>query len=319
MSEIDLSIVIVNYNTFEVTCNCIKSILTNTNSVVFEILLVDNNSTDVDPSEFLKLFPEIRLIANNDNVGFSIANNQGMEASGGKFILLINSDTYLINNAIDKAYEFALNHSDIKIFGANILNVDLTPQKSFFYSTSTSWLSSFKYGFIYANPLLSKFFKPKENIEKVGGLYGAYVFLSREVYDQTKGFDPDFFMYCEDTEWFRNRLSENYKIKICSEAKIVHIGGQSDKVNHFVNGQNVLSYFLYWYKLGKLKFFIYTTGAYLNTFITFFLLPLMSNMERKRHLSIILIRLKLFGKIVFNITKYKNEFGSRPTPLRFQK
>ena len=87
-----LSIIIVNYNTFDLTCNCIRSIQ-DTTSIGHEIILIDNNSKDRSSEEFLKLFPGIRLFTLSENVGFGRANNYGMERAIGKYILLLNSDT----------------------------------------------------------------------------------------------------------------------------------------------------------------------------------------------------------------------------------
>ncbi|MBK7139143.1 MAG: glycosyltransferase family 2 protein [Bacteroidetes bacterium] len=96
----DVSIVIVNYNTFEDTCNCIQSIYEQTKDIEFEIIVVDNQSSKFNPQEFKNLFPTINLIISAENGGFAKGNNQGIEIAKGKYVLLLNPDTILKNNAI---------------------------------------------------------------------------------------------------------------------------------------------------------------------------------------------------------------------------
>ncbi len=313
--NLDVSIIIINFNTFQLTCNCIQSIIKNTKKIKYEIILVDNNSNECDPKSFLIRFPDIRLIENNQNVGFGIANNLGMEIAKSDFFVLINSDTYLLNEAIDIAFDFAQNNPQYSIFGADILNEDLTPQKSYFEYSKVNVISAFRHGFIFSNPILRKIIKLNNTSDEIGGLYGAYIFLKRNVFDLTGGFDPDFFMYCEDTEWFRNRIKDKFKIAISKESKIVHLVGRSTKCN-LVNKQNVLSYFLYWYKLGKLQFTIYTLGAYLNSIFSLLVIPLMSKKERKRHLNLIFIHWTIINQVLFDIPMYKNKFNGRPLFLK---
>src|ERR1700722_7652798 len=95
-----VSIIIINYNTFELTKNCIESVRFKT-TIPYEIILVDNNSTERPADEFKNLFPDIKLVKSKVNCGFSKGNNLGIEVAQGDYILLLNSDTILLNNAID--------------------------------------------------------------------------------------------------------------------------------------------------------------------------------------------------------------------------
>ena len=94
-----LSIIIINYNTFTLTCNCIRSIHEKLTGLSYEIVLVDNASVERDPNEFKALFPDIVLVASKENTGFTGGNNLGLKHASGEYILLLNSDTELINNA----------------------------------------------------------------------------------------------------------------------------------------------------------------------------------------------------------------------------
>src|SRR5690349_21603761 len=100
----DVSIVIINYNTFELTCKCIASIIEKTRQVSYEIILVDNASVECKADLFLEKYPQIVLIKNSHNQGFAGGNNTGILAARGQVILLLNSDTELVNNAVDLAF-----------------------------------------------------------------------------------------------------------------------------------------------------------------------------------------------------------------------
>lgn len=316
LGKIDVSIIIVNFNTFEVTRSCINSIISSTTETRYEIILVDNNSIDRSPDNFLKFFPELILIKNKTNVGFGIANNQGMAIARGTYILLLNSDCYLLNNAIDLAFHYAVSRPETEIFGAMLMNEDGSEQKSFYRTSRINLVSSFM-SVLLGNPLAVRIMGARKNpkLAQIGGLYGAYIWLHRSVYEETKGFDPDFFMYCEDTEWFRNRIAPLFRVDICREAKVCHLGGKSGTYS-IVNPQNILSFYLYWYKLGKTHFWIYSLGSFTNLIFIAAMLPFMSKRERSRNATYLKITFRLMPTILLEIPKYGNKYGSRPYPLK---
>src|SRR6187551_458695 len=96
----DVSIIIINYNTFDLTSNCIRSVVEQTKNVSYEIILVDNASVEKDAVEFSNIFPQIVLVKSSTNLGFAKGCNLGIEHSKGDYILLLNSDTVLVNNAV---------------------------------------------------------------------------------------------------------------------------------------------------------------------------------------------------------------------------
>lgn len=320
----DVSIIIVNYNTFTLTKACIQSIYDKTHLTQFEIILVDNASIECDPHDFLKLFPEIILIKNSTNLGFGRANNAGMSIAKGKYLLLLNSDTYLVNDALDIAFRFAeIECQRHYVYGANILNQDLSKQSDHYPFVPISYKETLRHAIIMDNIFLRKIYdlllyKPEQSnsVEKIGGLYGAYIFLHRKVFEETGGFDPDFFMYCEETEWFRNRINKAYSISICKEAMIVHIGGGSTGTS-IVKKNNVLSGYLYWYKLGYSHFFIHTLFSYFNILPNLVALLLLRPLERKRHLTLMKYRISCLKKVILDIPRFSNKFASRINPLSF--
>src|SRR5215204_1372499 len=115
-----LSIIIINYNTFQLTCNCIRSIKETTNATSYEIVLIDNNSKECDADKFLEVFPDIKLIPLKENVGFGRANNRGAEAAKGKYVLLLNSDTIVNQNTIDETVDYLEKHPEMDILGCKV-------------------------------------------------------------------------------------------------------------------------------------------------------------------------------------------------------
>ncbi len=123
-----ISIIILNYNTFDLTCQCLRSIYEHTKQVDFEIILVDNASTECNPDKFKELFPNITLVKNNENRGFSRGCNDGIKHAKGDYILLLNSDTLLLNDAISLTYYFLKNHPDVGIATCRLENLDGSAQ-----------------------------------------------------------------------------------------------------------------------------------------------------------------------------------------------
>ena len=121
---IDVSIIIVNWNTKDLLVDCINIIKDQIKTIKFEIIVVDNNSTDGSQSEIRKKFKDVLLITNDENLGFSKANNIGLKYTNGKYICLLNSDTAVLDNALDKMYAFMEQNKNTGILGPAILNDD---------------------------------------------------------------------------------------------------------------------------------------------------------------------------------------------------
>jgi hypothetical protein len=288
----DVSIIVVNYNSLDYTKTCIKSIIQNTSGIEYEIILIDNASEEFPAEELLNELGNIIIIRNERNDGFGKANNQGMEIATGEYYLLLNNDTILLNDSISIAYNYAIARKrKYQVFGATLYNADGSEQNSYYLKKGVGPLSALLAGLVSENILLNRVINiSKESKTEIGGLYGAYIFLHRKVFQQLGGFDEDFFMYCEDIEWFRNRINKQYKIDICKQAKIKHFGGMSGEKT-LVVPNNVLSYYLYWYKLGYYSYFLYTISSILTCLFNLFLTPFLSSQERARHFRLIQIRI----------------------------
>ena len=230
--EVMLSIIILNYDTRQLVLDCLASIYKYPPTCRFEIILVDNGSKRDDPGEFEGLYPELKVIVLEQNVGFGEGNNVGMRSAAGRYFLLLNSDTYYLDDSLDKAMAYALEHPDKDIFGCTVLYPDMTYQKSTFAAHPGNSLVSSLLNVWNTNVVVRKLGMSNAHggSERIGGLVGCYVLLKREVFEVTGGFDPDFLIYCEETEWFRNRIARaGFEIDICPEAQVVHIEGGSDR------------------------------------------------------------------------------------------
>lgn len=226
----DISIIIVNYNTLELTKNTIQSILDKTKEINYEIILIDNDSNDgskefFSTSNYKKV---IKFIKSNQNLGFGKANNLGINIAKGKYIFLLNSDTLLINNAIKILHEFMEENLNVGICGANLYDENKLPTHSYgkiptiFMDINDSIIKIY-------NKILKKrldfnyTLKPLE----VGYITGADMFIRKSILEKVGSFDPDFFMYFEEAELTFRIKKQGYKVFAVPEAKIIHLEGKS--------------------------------------------------------------------------------------------
>lgn len=219
---VDVSIIIINYNTFEYTLQCVKSVLEKTLDVSFEIIIVDNASKYFDEDAFNFVSSGLQIIRNETNVGFAKANNIGIKASSGKVILLLNNDTLLINDAISLSYKKLLSRDETGVIGCKLLNADFSWQRSFFSFPTIS-------------DLLKRLFREKpipvdfEQVQTVDWVSGAFFMFKRRDLARLKdfGLNEDYFMYCEDIKWCRDFRRLNLDTLYFPEGEVVHYQGKS--------------------------------------------------------------------------------------------
>lgn len=245
----DVSIIIVTYNTRVLTSNCIDSIIKNTTGVSYEIILVDNASVDGSKQLFEK-DNRITYIYNTENVGFGRANNIGYKVAKGKYIFLLNSDTILQNNSV-KIFSDAMDHmpSNVACIGSQLLNGDGLPTKSFgpFFSFNVIIPK-------HVNQIID--YKIPDDGVPVDVIIGADMFIKKEVADIYGLFDPVFFMYQEENDMQRRYAAHGYISKIIEGPKIVHLEGKSNK--HTINVRMIGGAYTYmkkWYPLWKYYLF----------------------------------------------------------------
>ena len=205
-----------------------------------EIIVVDNNSSDdsVEMLENLKLKLEnsmkiqnlkLKIIVNNDNLGFAKANNQGIKIARGEYILLLNSDTIVKDRALEKMVSFLDKRKEFAILGPKLLNADGTPQPSLgkFPTLPVTAAMLFLEHFLPAS-LLRVRWSPK-NEREGDWVMGAALLLRREVYEKIGGLDENIFMYMEEVEWCFRAKKAGFRVYFYPQAEIIHLGRGSSK------------------------------------------------------------------------------------------
>lgn len=226
-----LSIIIINYNTFRLTCNCIRSIKEKLVGLTYEIILVDNNSVECDPNLFLQKFPDITLITSTENTGFTGGNNIGIAKATGEYILLLNSDTELINNAPKICYDYMQRHPGVGMSAAQLVYPDGRIQYNCRRFRTITWelLEIFPlYLFLSKSKkeqlMLHHYFDHK-SIAKCDWVWGTYMFFPKKIISRLKRnkLADDFFMYIEDVLWCWDFKNLGYEIHFLPEAKVMHV------------------------------------------------------------------------------------------------
>lgn len=244
VNQMDVSIVLVSYNTKDLTRNCINSILEKTNGIEFEIFVVDNNSQDGSAEMIEREFPSVKLIRNFENKGFGAANNIAIRKSSAKYILCLNTDTVLVNNAVKVLFHFMENNPNTAVAGGILFDENMNPGTSYtpfptiWNSTSIAWICKW---------LKRKFVKKKETnkVKEVSMIVGADIFFRKSVLDEVGLFDEAFFMYSEEADLCLRIKRAGYNIKFVPDAKIVHFGEKSAKSSWNTLEQRVVSRYIY--------------------------------------------------------------------------
>ena len=229
-----LSIVIINYNTFQLTCNCIKSIYQQFKGLDFEIVLVDNASTESNPLKFKEIFSDIILIESPENVGFSKGNNLGIEVAKGKFILLLNSDTELKNDAITPCINYLESNAQVGVVTTKLMYpsgvIQSTCQR--FPNVIYNLLEFFRFQKLFptlgGKLLLANFFDYK-TIVKVDWTWGAFFMFPKAILKQLPNskLNDDFFMYCEDMQWCLDMRKIGKEVRYIPNGEVIHYMGAS--------------------------------------------------------------------------------------------
>jgi len=205
----DLSIIIVTLNNKKILEECIESIKRNTTSTSYEIIVVDNNSNDGTRSAIRSKYPDVILVGNKKNLGFSGANNMGLKIAKGRYSVLLNDDTYIKEDAFGKLVAFMDNETAIGICGPKLLNIDGSLQRQ------GSLLSAYKW-------------RSKSPIE-VGFVLGACLFIRMAVISKIGLLDENLFFYNDDLDLCKRARTAGFKVVYYPDAEIYHYGGYSSK------------------------------------------------------------------------------------------
>ncbi len=217
----DLSIIIVNWNTADLLIQCLDSIFKNGSHYSFEVIVVDNGSTDGSPSLVAEQFPHVILIINEQNLGFARANNQGLSKGAGRYFMLLNSDTIVLPGVLDNMIQLADDHPDVGVLAPKLLNMDNTVQES--WASFPSLLSE----------LLGKDFRVRTPVPNLLDTYevdcvkGACMLVRSETIADAGPLDNTFFFYSEEIDWCYRIKKKHWRIWYLTNIEIYHLGGGS--------------------------------------------------------------------------------------------
>lgn len=238
---VDLSIIIVNYNTKKLTLQAIDSIYQSKVNFPLEVILVDNASTEEGlKNELNERYPQVLFIANDQNEGFSKANNKGYRVASGRYILLLNSDTILEKDTLQTMMDYMESHPNVGVSGCKVVLPDGSLDKACKRGYPTPIAS------LYYMLQLHKLFpsSPRVNQYQLGhldpdkehsvdSLVGAFMFVRRKAIEEVGLLDESFFMYGEDIDWCYRIKEAGWEIKYYPKTSILHLKGASSKKKPF--------------------------------------------------------------------------------------
>jgi len=216
----DISVIIVNYNTYDLTSACIQSIIDHTDGLSYEIIVIDNASTDGSKKRF-EIDTRIKYIYSDKNGGFGYGNNLGIAVAKGDYFFLLNSDTLLLNNAIGEFFKYAKSHNPKTIYGCYLQGDDGSYRSSFFYFPAFTIKNFLK------RIVKPHNYQPDYTNREVECICGADMFIPRQAIEEAGVFDDNIFLYGEEGELQYRMMKKGYKRMLINLPKIVHLEGES--------------------------------------------------------------------------------------------
>jgi GT2 family glycosyltransferase len=224
----DLSVIIVNWNTKDLLCQCIDSLTQTLKKIDTEMFVVDNGSTDGSGAVVRQKFPGVRLIENSVNMGFARANNQAICLSSGEYLLLLNPDTLVKDEAIPTMLSFMRSHAKAGLVGAQLLNADGSKQNSIanFPSLATELLNKSLLRWLFPEEFPGKERDYPGPVE-VDSVIGACMLVRRETVEQVGLLDEGYFLFLEETDWCYRIEKAGWEIYHIPGAEVLHFQGKS--------------------------------------------------------------------------------------------
>ncbi len=231
MKRVQLSVVIVNWNTGELLGQCLASLFNSLQIKEVEVFVVDNASTDDSMALVRERFPQVRLIENEENLGFARANNQAFRQSSGRYVLMLNPDTLVHPLGIDALVDFMETHPRAGACGARLLNPDGSLQPS--CSPAPTLGREFRRLF-HLPGMRPDGYYPMDNWDaqqprQVDVILGACLLLRRQALEQVGWLDEDYFIYSEEVDLCHRLRRAGWELYWVPHGQVVHLGGQSTR------------------------------------------------------------------------------------------
>ncbi|EKE03514.1 MAG: hypothetical protein ACD_20C00196G0010 [uncultured bacterium] len=257
----DVSIILVSYNTKDLTKNCLKSIFEKTQDLNFDVWIVDNASKDGSIEMIEEEFPWVKLIESNENLGFGRANNLAIRKTDAKYVFLLNTDTILVNNAIKILFDLMEKpeNNNVACCGGQLFNEDLSLQTSYadFPTLKNLFLKSFglnivsrinRFRYLHKKKSLSGNNGQQNINQDVDIIIGADMLLRKSALEKAGLFNERFFLYFEEAELCFKLKKHGFKIIYIPEAQIVHLCGKSTEKEKPITVEKL-------FKTGEILFF----------------------------------------------------------------
>lgn len=280
MPKLDLSIIIVSYNTRDILIDCIKSVIKNTKDVGYEIIVVDNGSKDGSSEgirEIAKKYPQVGLVDAKSNIGFGRANNLGAKKATGEHLLFLNSDTLVFDNAIKESLDNLKKIANTGVYSCKLLNENKSVQASGGHFPTLGNVFAWQF-FIDDLPIIGSLissFHPQlasyDRDKQMDWVTGAFMIVPKKAFDEVGGFDENIFMYTEEMELCFRLKKLGYKTVYQNSPAIIHLGGSSGG-SVLALASEVKNMIYFWKKhkptwqLPPIKFF-FLTGSLLRLLI----------------------------------------------------
>lgn len=231
---VDLSVIIVSWNVADLLVDCLNSLYNSGISLNFEVIVVDSASTDDTVSRVFTQFPQVKCLAQVENVGYTKGNNIGLSHATGDYLFLLNPDTVVLPQAVNRLIDYLVQHPTVGIVGPHTLNTDgttqstrrLFPTKTLAFFEST-WLQPYAPSALLASFTLEN--QPDSGIFPVDWVQGSALLARRQVYEQIGGLDEGYTMYSEELDWCKRAKQIGWQVVYVGTAQIIHHGGKSSE------------------------------------------------------------------------------------------
>ena len=235
MNNPQISVIIVSFNTCNLLRDCLNTLIKESGNINYETIVIDNASKDNSAEMVATEFPEIKLICNNENLGFAAANNIGFAQAQGEYIVLLNSDAFLQPYALERALAYMQANPKIGIGGARLINQDGS------WQPSSRMFPNLLNHFLVISGLADKYPESKlfgrmdrtwansELAASIDWVPGAFSIMPRKILEKIGYFDEQFFLYCEEVDLCKRFKAAGYEVYYWPDVFVVHLGGESSK------------------------------------------------------------------------------------------